>query len=329
MKSLYLQQNKYIIVVQEWCFIQQTLSSLGGGLMEELIKDEIYRFLFENSYDAIFLTYPDGSICRANPSACEVFQRSEEELRQIGRFGIVDCDDPRYEKALEERECKGKVRTELNFRKKDGTVFPAECSSSVFKDAEGSMWTVDIIHDMSAFKQAEEELWREQEKTRYYASYDYLTATYNRRAFMDHLQQEIDRSKREKTMTGLILLDIDYFKKINDSMGHNAGDEVLKKVALSLAEKLRPYDILGRYGGDEFIICLPNTTEAEIRNIAERLRLYVENSPVQWENESIPVTISLGMICSADTSDENAESLIVKADKNLYLAKQQRNIVYG
>ncbi len=297
--------------------------------MDRLITNEVYRFLFENSFDAILLTHPDGSIYRANPAACEMFQWNEEEICQLGRSGLVDVNDPRLEAVLKERAAKGKIRTELNFRRKNGTVFPTESTSALFKDEEGILWTVIIVRDMSLIKTTEELLRKAKEELAYYATYDDLTGTFNRRAFVERLQQEMERSKREITSLSLILLDIDHFKEVNDSMGHNCGDEILKKIAVSLAEKLRPYDFLGRYGGDEFIICLPNTTVTEAFEVAERLREKIETSIMICKREHISVTISLGLACHSSRSNEDSNDLIGRADRNLYTAKLKRNCIYG
>ena len=224
---------------------------------------------------------------------------------------------------------KGQIRTELNFKRKNSSVFPAECTSKIFRDEAGKIWTVIIIRDMSLAKTAEELLRKAQEESAHFAAHDYLTQTLNRRAFMDQLELELERSKREHSSLSLLLLDIDYFKKINDTLGHACGDAVLKNVAKHLAEKLRAHDILGRYGGDEFIICLPNTTAAEANEIAERLRIHIEDSDMICKKDSIFVTVSIGLAFKTSDSTQDSNALMLRADKNLYTAKLQRNAVCG
>lgn len=104
---------------------------------------------------------------------------------------------------------------------------------------------------------------------------------------------------------------------------------MLKRVASLLAEKLRPYDTLGRYGGDEFIILLPNTTKQAAQEIGERLRSHIEKSRMECDKNTTCVTISAGLASHDSTSDEDTDALIVRADKNLYLAKRRRNAVVG
>lgn len=290
--------------------------------MKKSSKEEYYRFIFENSMDAILLTAPDGKIYRANPAACELFQMSEEELCKAGRMGIVDTKDQRLLPALKERAEKGKVRSELNFIKKNKEVFPVDVSSAIFMDDEGRAWTVLIIRDISAHKMLEE-------KEKSFAYIDYLTEIYNRRALIDNLQNEMARTARENTSLSLLMVDIDHFKDINDKLGHLCGDFVLQKFAKCLSENIRKYDTVGRYGGDEFIVCLPNTSHETAYEIAERIRKTIENCEIQCNKEKVKITASIGLATYNSNIDEDLDSLISKVDNCMYFAKQKRNTVYG
>ncbi len=127
---------------------------------EEALREseDKYRSLFENSMDAVLLTAPDGIILAANPGACRIFGRTEEEICRIGRAGLLDLKDPRLEVALEERERAGRFRGELTFIRKDGSSFAGEISTVIFRDRESNPKTSMIIRDMTEHKQAEEEL---------------------------------------------------------------------------------------------------------------------------------------------------------------------------
>ena len=118
------------------------------------------------------------------------------------------------------------------------------------------------------------------------------------------------------------MLDIDFFKKINDEMGHNAGDAVLRHFSRSISEKIRPYDILGRYGGDEFIVCLPNTRYEEAYKVANRLRSHIEKAKLYYEVTPLRLTSSIGVGCCEYESDEEPNDLIHKVDQYLYMAKK-------
>ncbi|HET7441160.1 MAG TPA: PAS domain S-box protein, partial [Terriglobales bacterium] len=118
----------------------------------------VYRMALENSFDGLLITSPDGSIQMANPSACRILGRSEEEIRSAGRQGLVDENDPRFHKLLEERRRSGRTQGEVNARRKDGVVFPMEVSSVMFKDARGGVKTCTSIRDISERKQAQADL---------------------------------------------------------------------------------------------------------------------------------------------------------------------------
>jgi diguanylate cyclase (GGDEF)-like protein len=119
------------------------------------------------------------------------------------------------------------------------------------------------------------------------------------------------------------MFDIDHFKQVNDTYGHAIGDKILSQVAQTLTEQLRTVDVLARYGGDEFIILLPQTNAQQARPLAERIRIGIENLRMEIENTTLSVTLSIGIAeLQNDPSDENIEETVKHADKALYQAKQ-------
>jgi len=125
--------------------------------LENRESEEKYRSFFENSMDGILITVTDGKILAANPAACRMFQRTEEEICKVGRFGIVDPEDQRVATAIEERQEKGYVKAEVTFLRKDGSKFPGEVTSSVFISASGENRTSMILRDLSEKERAEKE----------------------------------------------------------------------------------------------------------------------------------------------------------------------------
>jgi PAS domain S-box-containing protein len=121
-------------------------------------SEQRYRQLFENSIDALFITAPDGSIFAANPAACQILGRTEEEIRQLGRSGLVDTTDPRLQAALEERARTGRFRGELTFIRKDGTRFEGEVSTTLFYDKNGQPRTILVVRDITERKLLENRL---------------------------------------------------------------------------------------------------------------------------------------------------------------------------
>ncbi|MDA3809227.1 MAG: GGDEF domain-containing protein [Spirochaetaceae bacterium] len=152
------------------------------------------------------------------------------------------------------------------------------------------------------------------------AKIDPLTKVLNRRAFVDELTKEIARSKRESLTFSLIMADIDHFKNINDENGHLAGDSVLITFTRMVVENLRISDILSRFGGEEFIIILPNTNKKYAFETAERIRKIVEMGRHPFNGKNIAYTVSLG-VASFDLESQNKEELLENVDEALYKAK--------
>jgi diguanylate cyclase (GGDEF)-like protein len=154
------------------------------------------------------------------------------------------------------------------------------------------------------------------------SSFDGLTGLFNRRTFVELTEQELARARRHGGATALLLLDLDYFKRINDSHGHPAGDAMLRHVAAQLTDTVRSTDLVGRLGGDEFIVLLPGTSGAAARLLAEKLRQRIAAHPAVWQELTIPTSVSVGL--SAVTADQPAsfEGLYSDADTALYEAKK-------
>jgi two-component system, cell cycle response regulator len=150
---------------------------------------------------------------------------------------------------------------------------------------------------------------------------DPLTNLYNRRFFAEILESELQRSRRLKSALSLLLVDIDHFKNVNDSYGHQMGDRVLVAVTETLRKGLRSYDIASRYGGEEFILILPATPIAAAVEVAERLRQSVASRKLDLRPEKLVVTVSIGVSSFPCGDADNGDLLLQRADKALYSAK--------
>jgi len=158
------------------------------------------------------------------------------------------------------------------------------------------------------------------EAMREQATRDALTGAWNRGAILEILQREFDRSRRIHSRLTALMLDLDHFKRINDTHGHQAGDAVLREVAKRVQSVLRPYDCLGRYGGEEFVVVVSGCDAACAIGLAGRLRNSVAATPIKTATDTIPVTLSLGVATLGE--DISPESLIRRADEALYRAKE-------
>ena len=162
------------------------------------------------------------------------------------------------------------------------------------------------------------------------ANTDPLTGLLNRRAFMERMEQEMSRAQREKKPFSFILADIDHCKRVNDTYCHQVGDLVLQRFTRQLQTCARPYDFLGRYGGEEFVVCLAGAYRLQAGWVAERMRRQIEGMEIMLPDDapSIRITASFGVASCSIASWEHIDLLIKRADDALYLAKNKgRNCV--
>ncbi|MBP2665987.1 MAG: diguanylate cyclase with sensor [Firmicutes bacterium] len=150
---------------------------------------------------------------------------------------------------------------------------------------------------------------------------DSLTGAYTRRRLLALGAHEISRARRYKSHFSMLMLDIDFFKTINDTYGHAAGDKVLISTTQTIAKHIRDTDILGRLGGDEFIVVFPNIMIEQAYSSAEKLRKTIEQSEIEWETEKIFVQVSIGVVEWSE-QDVKFADLMKRADNSLYLAKR-------
>lgn len=412
--------------------------------------ESYYQAVFEHSMEAVLLTSPDGVVHAANPAACKLFGRSEEELCQLGRNDIVDTSlsGPELNEFLSERARTGRARAELIFIRSDGTRFPAEVSSRQFTDEHQQIRTILTIRDITEHVQAERMLAESEEQYRlliaameegvvlqdenskilafnksaerilgltadqligkssfdpdWYsihedgtpfpgethpvvvtlrtgepqsnvimgihkpdgkltwisinvqpifkegettpcrvvatmhditeqkiakerieklAHFDQLTDLPNRVLLNDRFKYSLSLAQRRGETLALMFLDLDNFKDINDTLGHNVGDQVLLKVAKRLKAVVREEDTISRQGGDEYILILPDTEADGAGSVASKL-IEAISTPCHIEQHELTITVSIGIaIYPHDGTD--LESLSKNADIAMYRAKNE------
>jgi diguanylate cyclase (GGDEF)-like protein len=178
------------------------------------------------------------------------------------------------------------------------------------------------IHAGDRIIELEDRLIRAQEALRELATHDSLTGLLNRRACLDSLLVELDRGCRTGNPVCIVMADIDHFKRINDAHGHQAGDEVLREVAQRMQRSLRRYDTACRFGGEEFLLVLPECSLEEGVKLAERICHLVRSEPVIAKKISVEVSISLGVAVANQVVPADLEALLGSADAALYRAKE-------
>jgi two-component system cell cycle response regulator len=232
--------------------------------------------------------------------------RSDEATRHLPILGVIDPDDrPRLVKALEIGLNDVLTRP----------IDPQELSARVKSQVRGKRYTDFLRNNLDHSLEL--------------AVTDQLTGLHNRRYMTGQLGALVNRSARGGDPVSALMIDIDHFKKINDGFGHDIGDEVLREFAVRLASNVRAIDLPCRYGGEEFVVIMPDTRLEDAEKIAERIRRHVAGSPfrVSGGAESLTVTISIGVAATVGEGD-NAEALLKRADEAMYTAKSTgRNAV--
>ena len=190
-------------------------------------------------------------------------------------------------------------------------------------DAGKPEMLVGIVFDVTEQKRIETLLQQQNEKLVELSSIDALTGIFNRRVLYERLDYEMKRTGRTNKPLSVIIMDIDHFKQVNDQNGHLVGDQVLIQVAKLIRQSVRKTDIIGRYGGEEFMIILPDCSAAEGSKVAEKIRLAIQNAAF---DAGLKVSISGGV---AEYTNQAIEKLVEDADNNLYEAKRNgRNVIF-
>ncbi|MCH7923580.1 MAG: diguanylate cyclase, partial [Nitrospinae bacterium] len=205
-------------------------------------------------------------------------------------------------------------------RRKDDTEFPVEASVSMLELGGEKVFTA-ILRDVSKRQEMERKL-------EVLATTDALTKLYNRAYFTSKLEEEFQRAERYNAHLSLMLIDIDHFKSVNDTYGHQAGDAYLEAIAGLVASSVRQVDTVARYGGEELAVILPSTNLSEAMVLADRLRERVEAFDVSCGGHAIRRTISIGVASLTEGSAKSTDEFLTAADRALYMAKRGgRNLV--
>lgn len=311
----------YHVINTPICNVDGSLSkqSLIMDITESYLSREelsLLKTMMNQSNDAMFVIDADTSnFIYVNDKACSNLGYSRAELltRRILDISASFMDMPSWQShaALIRKQSRA---FEAGHIRKDGSHIPVEVTASYvhFRDKN---FIVSVVRDISDRKMLEHELQRQ-------AHSDCLTGLANRRHFIEQSEKEIARTLRYERPMSLLMLDIDHFKDINDTHGHNAGDISLQMFATHCQEALREIDIIGRVGGDEFVIILPETDVAGAHELAERLCQSIASQTMTTEKgASIGLTVSIGLTTLAVGGEANLDSLLSQADEALYRAK--------
>ncbi|MBS3756679.1 MAG: diguanylate cyclase [Desulfobacterales bacterium] len=307
------QQSSLFVILQDVTLQKQTERDLVKR--KELYRQERNSLnnILENSPDAIAIVDESGWFTRWNDNAARMFGYNFEELKEKKAFDLY-TDRQAMKKMLEQLRRQGYVQNyEINFTHKSGESIPCAVSISLLYDEnQEKTGSLGIIRDLSEWKHTEEKL-------RYLSFHDALTGVYNRGYF----EEELERlAKGRHLPLGIIVCDINKLKRINDTMGHQKGDELIQKTADLLKRAFRTSDIIARIGGDEFAVLLPDADEWAIENCMKRIREGIEAYRAQKLEPGL--SIAIGYAISSEHSVDT-KALFKKADDNMYREKSRQS----
>ncbi len=283
-------------------------------------QTRLFRVLIDGAPDGIMVVDPATlRILDVNQSACVKLGYTHEEFL-ARRVPDIDMIDPESLKGvLEQLHRDGKVTFESHQRCKDGTTFPVEVTVKVLM--MDRLYSMSVARDITERKHAEAEVHKLQEQLREQAVRDPLTGLYNRRYLDEALGREMLRAARYGHPIGIVMCDIDHFKAVNDKYGHAVGDEVLRVSAELLGANARGSDIVCRFGGEEFLLLLPDAALDVTHKRAERLRAELAAKRITLGSAVVQVTASFG-VAALPEHGTTSDQLILAADKAMYKAKE-------
>ncbi len=287
-------------------------------------NETFFSKIVELAADAILAIDKNMKLIYLNKEAEKTFGYSHDEIIGQHLNTLISPEfhadhDKHIRKFLEEdaisRLMNDRQNVEVKGLRKDGSQFFAEISIIKIQQ-DGETLVAGIIRDISNSKELEKKL-------RDFAEHDALTGIMNRRMIENALKKDIERASRYNTPLSLLMMDIDHFKKVNDTFGHDIGDLVLKHLTSISKSNLREVDSFGRWGGEEFVVLLPEIDLKDVRVVAEKLRASIEKNPlIINDNEKVSYTISIGGVVFSK-SIESWETFFKLADNALYQAKEQ------
>ncbi|OOZ35391.1 diguanylate cyclase [Solemya velesiana gill symbiont] len=298
--------------------LKQSQDELNKLIMELRLSEEKFRQLVESTNDWIWEVDSNGAFRYSSPQVESILGYKPEEM--IGRTPFEMMPEKEGKKLLAAfNEWKKRAalitRIENVNLHKDGRRVILETSGAPFFNEHGEVIGYrGVDRDITDRKRMEDRL-------RHLASHDALTGAYNRQVFQERIREEMDRAERYDLTLSIFMLDIDHFKRVNDSFGHSAGDRVLRDTAQILEKTIRKTDFIARYGGEEFTAILPETGLVNARELAERLRSRISEYNFRiGGSKALKLSASIGVAAYPEHA-QSAQDLVDAADSAMYAAK--------
>lgn len=280
------------------------------------VTGRLAAVVYDNTCEAIVVTDRFGHVVDANPAFNRITGYALDEVR--GRtLSILSSgrqDKEFYRAMWQEIIETGRWQGDIWNRRKNGEEYAERLTISTAWNPDGTVYRhIGLFTDITSHKKREAQMWRQ-------AHYDHLTGLPNRQMFQDRLQQAMEQSQRSGLPFALVFMDLDFFKDVNDSLGHEKGDVLLQEVARRLQECVRATDTVARIGGDEFTVIISDISDLSIVERTCRCMLDTIEEPFQLDNNSVSVSASIGITLYPEDGDDAGE-LLKNADMAMYAAK--------
>jgi diguanylate cyclase (GGDEF)-like protein/PAS domain S-box-containing protein len=303
--------------IVSWRLNERVRASKDRALEAARESEERFRSTFQDAMIGMCLTTPQGRLARVNPAFCQMLGRSAEELQALSWPELTHPDDLPESTALVKAMLLGaedRGYAEKRYIHADGHVVWAAMASRLVRDDRGApVHFITQIQDVSAQKEAADALAHQ-------ALHDPLTGLPNRTLFIDRLEQALARGRRNGARLAVVFIDIDRFKVVNDSLGHETGDALLMQIGARLTQAVRATDSVARFGGDEFVILFDGIADEDMAmSLTDRVRRELMRPFTLEGDEELYATGSLGVALSGATS--GAAELVRDADAAMYRAK--------
>jgi diguanylate cyclase (GGDEF)-like protein/PAS domain S-box-containing protein len=302
-------ENLLLLIVQDVTFQLQARIKLQES-------EEYFRLAFSQAAVGIAHLVSSGRITRVNRKMSEILGYTEDELRTLTIQQITYTEETSRKDVLFEKLLTGEINEysrEKQYIHKDGHSVWVSVAVSKMRDALGYQSYIAVVEDISRRKQAEEKLI-------HMANHDALTGLPNRLLMQGHLEQAILNTQRTKRQVAVLFIDLDRFKNINDSLGHEAGDQLIMETGWRLSRTLRESDTVSRQGGDEFVIVLPVLSNIEDVGIVAKKILAAVSKPVSLQGQEIFPSASIGISIYPEHG-QDVKILLKNADTAMYAAK--------
>jgi len=282
---------------------------------------QLYKVMFETSSEAMLITDDQARIVDVNPAFCKITGYQREEVLgknpKILSSGLLDRHF--YQQMWEHINNHHYWQGELWNKRKNGEIFPVWQTINQVISNNAVKHYISVFSDISKFKEAEEKLWK-------LAHFDSLTGLANRNLLEIKLRQHLANAGQKQPFSALLFIDLDDFKRINDSLGHKVGDQFLIQVAQRLKQLLRSDDIIARIGGDEFVVLLNNMADNQRETVDQVSRIAIKlldslKLPIEIASHQLHLSCSIGITLFNDGS-KNSDQVLKEADTAMYAAKR-------